>query len=128
MLVVLLALGLVLAGCDTGTGGGSGGGGDDLDGTTGGSGGSGDNLDGTTWMGSGGFLDDATLTLNYPNFEIVSTAVNETGTYTVSGTTVTFTESSGETLTGSISGNTLTVTFTIFDLPMKQMFTKKAKC
>jgi predicted small secreted protein len=108
VLVVLLALKLVLAGCDTGTGGGS-------------------DLDGTTWVGSGGFLNGATLTFNYPNYAIVSTELNETGTYTVSGTTVTLTETGGDTLTGIISGNTLTVNFTIPDIgTMSQKFTKKS--
>jgi hypothetical protein len=108
----LLVIGLALVGCDTGGGSGSGGGGDVLD--------------GTTWEGSGGFLSDAILTFNYPNFEIVSTDVNETGTYTVAGDTVTLTETGGDVLTGTISGNTLTVRFTIPDIgTMSQKFTKK---
>jgi hypothetical protein len=110
ILVALLALGLVFVGCDTG-GGGSGGGAD---------------IDGTTWVGSGGFLYDAILTFNYPNFKIVSNRVNEIGTYTISGTTVTLNKSDGDSLTGSISGNTLTVTFTIPDFEvMNQEFIKK---
>jgi hypothetical protein len=112
-LCALLVIGLALVGCDTGGGSGSGGGGM--------------SLDGTTWEGSGGFLSDAILTFNYPNFKIVSTRRSETGTYTVAGATVTLTDTGGETKTGTISGNTLTVKYTIPDLgTMSQNFTKKS--
>jgi hypothetical protein len=114
MLAVMLVSGLVLAGCDNGGGGPESGG---------------DNLNGTTWIGSGGFVEGATLTLNYPKYEIALPLLGDsTGTYTVSGNTVTFTDDSdGEIITGTISGNTMTLSVTISDMgTMPMVFNKKS--
>jgi hypothetical protein len=95
MLVMVLAFGMMVVGCD-----------DDPE-----SGGK-DALDGTTWKGAyGGY--NITLKFNSPNYTLTNSqggaSETENGTYTISGDTVTLTKKSGSSTTGTFSGNTLTV-------------------
>ena len=71
-----------------------------------------DSLDGTRWEAdASGYT--MVLTFSSPNYSLVTVGVSaETGTYTVSGDKVTFSDS-GSSFEGTISGDTLTIaTFT----------------
>jgi ABC-type oligopeptide transport system substrate-binding subunit len=112
LLVLLLTLGLVLAGCDTGTGGttdsgennnGSG------NGSGGGDGGSSSGLAGTNWEAGSGeylyFLSESTWARYSDSEGLV--ALSTMSTYSRSGNTITFNLRGGGTSTGTISGNTI---------------------
>jgi hypothetical protein len=77
-----------------------------------------DELDGTTWKGSDS-TGTGTVTFDSPNFtynvtdKSGKTVLTYKGTYSISGNTVTFTINypeglSGQTITGTLSGNKLT--------------------
>ncbi|MDR2795894.1 MAG: hypothetical protein LBB47_04195 [Spirochaetaceae bacterium] len=105
---------------DSGTGGGGTGGGDNS-GTV-----SGSDLNGT-WVGNRDG-QSAKLILNYPAFSIVAPGMNETGTYTVSGSTITFTPSTPGSGSGTgtiISRNALTIDFGDKDGPYLVTFNKQ---
>jgi hypothetical protein len=82
-----------------------------------------DELDGTTWKHSyTGTTEDGTsytttyvLTFSSPNFTLTATtpgypsSTMGTGTYSVSGSTVNLTPNEGDPTTGTLSGNTLTM-------------------
>jgi hypothetical protein len=98
MTAMLLAFGLALMGCDNGS-------------TSGGSGG----ISGTTWTGDVNSGSLATLTFASATWTLTdSTQQLDSGTYTMTGSTVNFHSTSGKNritdFTGKISGNTLTVT------------------
>ena len=104
MLVMVLVFGMTVVGCD--------------DGSTNNGNDNGtlkDVLDGTTWKGSlvdGGETVNLILTFNSPNYTIFGTKGRETGTqsgtYSISGNRVTFTDNYGSG-TGTLSGNNLYV-------------------
>jgi hypothetical protein len=113
LLVFLLTVGLVLAGCDTGTnnGGNSSGSGNEGDSGSGNGGdnGSSSSLAGTDWTAGSGeylyFLDENTWARNSDSEGL--TIWDTMSTYSRSGNTITFNLMSGGTNTGTVSGNTI---------------------
>jgi hypothetical protein len=93
---IILIIGLSLAGCDNGN-------------TT-------DSLDGTRWETSvtapTGVVYTMVLTFSAPNYSLETVGVNkETGTYTVSGNTITFADGGGS-FSGIVNGDELTLAAT----------------
>jgi len=72
-----------------------------------------DELDGTTWKGSDS-TGTGTVTFDSPNFTYNvtdnsgNTVITYKGTYSISGSTVTFTMEGGSSYTATLSGNKLT--------------------
>jgi hypothetical protein len=102
---VLLALGLVLAGCDDGSdddSSGTGGGGNPFEGT----------WNGTATLDETSASATVTVTATGWTFVCADADMDESGTYTRNGNTATLTQEGVTFGTASISGNTLTVNIT----------------
>jgi hypothetical protein len=67
----------------------------------------------------------ASITFRYTQGTTVTTSTEtDSGTYTISGNTVTFKSSDGSTVTGTLSGGTITVTLQEDDITLIMVFEK----
>ena len=77
-----------------------------------------DDLDGTTWKGTGTLETSIVFKFDSPNFTMTytlqGTKNTSSGTYSISGRTVTLFFDSGGELTGTLSGNTLTFGMAVY--------------